>query len=82
VIAEWKPNGELPGQQFYDWICQVQPELANHLIFTISGTNTEETASRDMRMACQFLRKPFRIDQLLNLVTRSLGPRDLSLPKR
>jgi len=82
VVAEWKPNGDFPGTEFYDWVCRVRPELANHVIFTMSGTNTEDSVSTEMKMACLFLRKPFRIDEFLTLVRRALGPRDISLPRR
>jgi len=82
VVAEWKTNGDFPGREFYDWICRVQPELANHLIFTLSGISTEESISAEMRAACQFLRKPFRIDEFLNLVRRALNPSDAPVPKR
>jgi PAS domain S-box-containing protein len=82
VVAEWKTNGHIPGHEFYEWICRARPELANHLIFTISGTNTEEAAPAEMKRACLFLRKPFRIDELLALVRRSLGPKDMTVFKR
>jgi two-component system NtrC family sensor kinase len=82
VVAEWKTNGDFPGHKFYDWICRVQPELANHIIFTISGTTTEETISTEMKKDCVFLRKPFRVDELLNLVRSALGPGDVSALKR
>jgi PAS domain S-box-containing protein len=82
VVAEWKTKGDFAGHEFYDWICRAQPELANRLIFTISGTNTEENVSIEMRTVCLFLRKPFRIDQLLTMVRRALGPRDISVPRR
>ena len=82
VVAEWKTNGDLPGREFYEWICRVRPELAHHLIFTMSGTITEESVSSEIRTACLFLRKPFRIDEFLTIVRRALGPRDVSLPKR
>jgi PAS domain S-box-containing protein len=81
VVAEWKSNGDLSGEEFYSWICGFRPELANHLIFTMSGTNTEETISNRMRRACLFLRKPFRIEELLTLVRRALAPRDISTLK-
>ena len=82
VVAEWKTSGDFPGREFYDWICRVRPELANHLIFTLSGISTGETMSAEMRTACFFLRKPFRIDEFLVLVRRALCPSDVSLPKR
>jgi DNA-binding NtrC family response regulator len=82
VAAEWKPNGDFPSSEFYDWVCRVRPELANHLIFTMSGTNTEDSVSTEMKTACLFLRKPFRIDDFLALVRRALDPRDISLPRR
>ena len=82
VVAEWKTNGDFPGRKFYDWICRVQPELANRIIFTISGTTSEETISTEMKKDCLFLRKPFRIDELLTLVRRALGPKDVSALKR
>jgi PAS domain S-box-containing protein len=82
VVAEWKPIGDFTGTEFYDWVCRVRPELANHVIFTMSGTNTEDSVSTEIKMACLFLRKPFRIDEFLTLVRRALGPRDISLPRR
>ena len=82
VVTEWKASGDFAGQEFYDWICRFRPELANHLIFTMSGTSTVEAVSKKIQRACLFLRKPYRVDEFLNMVRRALSAKDVSELRR
>ncbi len=82
VIAEWKAGGDFSGQKFYDWICRLRPEMANHLIFTLSGTTSSQDFSEEIQQACLFLRKPFRVDEFLNAVRNALNAKDVSELRR
>ncbi len=82
VITEWKSGGEFSGQQFYDWICRFRPELGNRLIFTLSGTATSQDFSKEIQQACLFLRKPFRVDEFLNVVRNALNAKDVTELRR
>jgi len=81
LVTEWKAKGNFAGPEFYAWICQFRPELANHLIFTISGNNAAEDVSIGIQRSCLFLRKPFQTDGLLSAVKQALGARDVSVIK-
>ena len=82
VVTEWKTSGNFEGHKFYDWICRHRPELANHLIVTLSGTTTSEAFSKEIREACIFLRKPFRVDEFRNAVRSALNAKDVSALRR
>jgi PAS domain S-box-containing protein len=78
IISEWKANGVFAGQEFYEWIRRFHPELANRVIFTLSGTSSMEGVSHEMQRACLFLRKPFPGDELLSVVRDALRATDVS----
>ena len=82
IVSEWKANGVFAGQEFYDWIRRFHPELANRVIFTLSGTSSMEGVSHEMQRVCLFLRKPFPGDELLTVVRDALRATDVSELKR
>jgi signal transduction histidine kinase len=82
IVSEWRANGVFVGQEFYDWIRRFHPELANRVIFTLSGTSTMEGVSLEMQRTCLFLRKPFPADELLAVVRDALRATDVSELKR
>ena len=82
IVAEWKSNGVFSGQEFYDWIRRVRPELAHRVIFTLSGTCTMEGVSSGMQKSCSFLRKPFQSEELLGAVRDTLRAANVPELKR
>jgi PAS domain S-box-containing protein len=82
VVTEWKTSGDFAGQNFYEWLCRLRPELASHLIVTLSGTTTPDSFSKEIQDACFFLRKPFQVDEFLNAVRNALPSKDVSELRR
>jgi two-component system NtrC family sensor kinase len=82
VVSEWREKGDFAGPEFHDWICKFWPDLANHIVFVISGTSEVESAPIRIQQSCLFLRKPFQVDELLAVVQQGLRDRDASPLKR
>jgi two-component system NtrC family sensor kinase len=82
IVMEWKSSGDSAGHKFYDWICQLRPELTNHVIVTLSGTTPSEAISKQIQQGCVILRKPFRVDEFLNKVRTALNAIDISELRR
>lgn len=82
IVMEWKSSGDSAGRKFYDWICRLRPELANHVIVTLSGTTPSEAFSKEIQQGCMILRKPFRVDEFVNKVRNALNSVDISELRR
>jgi two-component system NtrC family sensor kinase len=76
VVSEWRERGDFAGPEFFDWICKFWPDLANHIVFVISGTSEVESAPISIQQSCLFLRKPFQVEELLAAVQQMLGERE------
>jgi PAS domain S-box-containing protein len=82
VVADLKMTGDFTGREFYEWICQHRPELSCRVIFTTSGTSTEEANFLRVQRACPFLQKPFGVDEFLAIVHHALGRNNASAIRR
>jgi len=82
VVAEWKDDGRFSGRELYEWICRRQPDLENRLIFTMAGTTSVDESLPEIPATGQFLRKPFRVEEFLNVVRHALRSKETSKIKR
>ena len=78
IVADLKITGDFTGRNLYDWICQHRPELSSHVIFTTSGTNTEEANFLRAQLSCPLLQKPFGVEEFLGIVRRALSSNRMS----
>jgi CheY-like chemotaxis protein len=73
VISDMRTPGNVNGADLYDWLKLHQPALAKKLVFITGDTVNEETAQALERTGAPFIEKPFRVQQLLEMVKVVIG---------
>jgi CheY-like chemotaxis protein len=73
VISDMRTPGGVDGADVWQWISANRPELLPRLIFVTGDIVNEETAATLRRTAAPYLEKPFRVNQLLQVVEAILG---------
>jgi DNA-binding NtrC family response regulator len=73
IVSDLRMPGGIGGAEIYDWVGQNRPELASRFLF-ISG-NVQDPLALEIRKrtGALFIEKPFRIAQLLELITRIIS---------
>ena len=70
VISDMRTPGGVDGADVYAWLVANRPVLAGKLIFITGDTVNEETAVTLRETGVPFIQKPFRVQQLIQMVTR------------
>jgi CheY-like chemotaxis protein len=73
VISDMRTPGGVDGADVWQWIREHRPELLPRLIFITGDIVNEETAATLRRTAAPCVEKPFRVQQLLDVVEAILG---------
>lgn len=73
VISDMRTPGGVDGADVYAWLAANNPELARKLIFITGDTVNEETAGTLRSTGVPFIEKPFRVRQLIEMVTHTIG---------
>jgi len=81
VITDLKMPGDITGRELYHWICRRHPELSGRVIFTMSGARAEEIAPLVEESGCEFIQKPFELEDFLGVVRRVLNHAEAMLLK-
>jgi len=73
IISDMRTPGGVGGAEVREWVLGNRAELANKILFTTGDTANEDTATILKSSGVPYLEKPFRVQQLLAMVTRILG---------
>ncbi len=73
VISDFRTPGGKNGADVHDWLQQNRPEMANRIIFITGDTASDETLSLLARAGTPCVEKPFRVQQLLAAVEKTIG---------
>lgn len=73
VVSDMRTPGSVNGADLYDWLKLHQPGLAHRLLFITGDTVNEETAQALERTGAPFIEKPFRVNQLVEMVKKVIG---------
>lgn len=73
VVSDMRTPGGVDGADVHSWITQHKPELVCRVIFITGDTVNEETAATLRRTGAPYVEKPFRVQQLLSIVEKTLG---------
>ncbi len=82
VVADLKMPGEVTGRDLYEWIRRQRPELAGHIVFTMSDARSEEVTALLEESGCPFIQKPFEVEKFLSVIRRALAQSVASVLKR
>jgi DNA-binding NtrC family response regulator len=73
VVSDMRTPGGVDGAQVHAWIAANRPELASKLVFITGDIANEETAATLRRTGAPCVEKPFRVQQFLAIVEKTMG---------
>jgi len=73
VISDMRTPGGVDGADVHAWIAGHRPELATRLIFITGDIANEETVATLQKTGAHCVEKPFRVQQLLEVVQKTIG---------
>ena len=73
VVSDMRTPGGVDGAQVYAWIAAHRPQLASKLVFITGDIASEETAATLRRTGAPCLEKPFRVQQFIDMVEKTMG---------
>jgi CheY-like chemotaxis protein len=73
VVSDMRTPGGVDGAEVYAWIADHRPELASKLVFITGDIANEETAATLRRTGAPCVEKPFRVQQFIAVVEKTMG---------
>jgi DNA-binding NtrC family response regulator len=73
VVSDMRTPGGVNGADVHAWIVQNRPELASRLVFITGDIANEETAETLQKTGAPCVEKPFRVQQFISVVERTMG---------
>jgi DNA-binding NtrC family response regulator len=73
VISDFRTPGGITGADVRDWIHRHRPELASRIVFITGDTASVETAALLAQDETPCVEKPFRVQQLMDAVEKTIG---------
>ena len=73
VVSDMRTPGGVDGAQVYAWISTHRPELARRLVFITGDIANEETAATLRRTGAPCVEKPFRVQQFMSVIEKTIG---------
>jgi DNA-binding response OmpR family regulator len=73
VISDFRTPGGMNGADVHDWLRRNRPEMANRIIFITGDTASDETLTLLAQAGTPCVEKPFRVQQLMAAVEKTIG---------
>ena len=73
VVSDMRTPGGVDGADVHAWIATHKPELTARVIFITGDIVNEETAATLRRTGAPCVEKPFRVQQLIDIVKKVFG---------
>jgi len=73
IVSDMRTPGGVDGADVHAWISGHRPELAARLVFITGDLANEETAATLKKTGAPCVEKPFRVQQLLTVVEKTIG---------
>jgi DNA-binding NtrC family response regulator len=73
VISDFRTPGGITGADVHDWLLRHRPELASRIIFITGDTASAETVALLAQNGTPCVEKPFRVQQLMDAVEKTIG---------
>jgi len=73
IVSDMRTPGGVDGAQVHAWIANHRPELARKVVFITGDIANEETAAVLQRTGAPCVEKPFRVQQFISVVERTMG---------
>jgi CheY-like chemotaxis protein len=73
IVSDMRTPGGVDGADVHEWLTRNRPQLVSKLIFITGDIVNEETAKTLARTGAPCVEKPFRIQQLMEVVKKVMG---------
>ena len=73
VISDMRTPGGASGADVHAWIVAHRPELKGRMLFITGDTVNENTMKALQSTGVPYLEKPFRVQELINIVEKIFG---------
>jgi DNA-binding NtrC family response regulator len=73
VISDMRTPGGASGADVHAWIVAHRPELRERMLFITGDTVNEDTMKALESTGVPYIEKPFRVQELINIVERIFG---------
>jgi CheY-like chemotaxis protein len=73
IVSDMRTPGGVDGADVHAWLAKNRPQLVSKLIFITGDIVNEETAKTLARTGAPCVEKPFRIQQLMEVVKKVMG---------
>ena len=73
VVSDMRTPGGVDGSQVHAWIAAHRPELASKVVFITGDIANEETAATLRRTGAPCVEKPFRLQEFIACVEKTMG---------
>jgi len=73
IVSDMRTPGGVDGAQVHAWIAAHRPELASKVVFITGDIANEETAATLRRTGAPCVEKPFRVQQFISVVEKTMG---------
>ncbi|HLY93107.1 MAG TPA: response regulator [Candidatus Angelobacter sp.] len=78
IISDMRTPGGASGADVHAWIVKHRPELKERMLFITGDTVNEETMKALQNTGVPYIEKPFRVQELINIVERIFGPAQMT----
>jgi DNA-binding NtrC family response regulator len=73
IVSDMRTPGGLDGADVYSWVAKHRPELASRIVFITGDIANEETVTTLRRTGAPCVEKPFRVQQFLDVIEKTMG---------
>jgi DNA-binding NtrC family response regulator len=73
VVSDMRTPGGVDGAQVHSWISTHRPDLVDKVVIITGDYANEETVSTLRRIGALYLEKPFRVQDLVAAVEKTMG---------
>lgn len=73
VVSDMRTPGGVDGGQVHAWLVQHRPDLASRVVFITGDIANEETVATLRHTGAPCVEKPFRVQQLIDVIATTMG---------
>jgi len=73
VVSDMRTPGGVDGAQVHAWISAHRPDLADKIVIITGDYANEETVTTLRKIGALYLEKPFRVQDLISAVEKTMG---------
>ena len=73
VVSDMRTPGGVDGAQVHSWISAHRPDLVDRVVIITGDYANEETVSTLRNIGALYLEKPFRVQDLISAVEKTMG---------